>query len=155
MRKLIFIFFVVVSIQLNAQELLPTKLNSGGSYFENTSGSLEVSVGEIYANLELKNGESLSTYFLQPLEKIILDAKCVNVNIITVMPNPVSNFLEIQSASIVINKFEIINTSGNVVLNQSFTNNLIDVSALINGAYYLRLLDERNALLKTFKFIKL
>jgi hypothetical protein len=59
------------------------------------------------------------------------------INTITVYPNPVEHILEISS-DIEINKIEVINSDGRLVLTQ-INMNKIDFSNLINGVYFIKI----------------
>jgi Secretion system C-terminal sorting domain len=149
------IFKILFISTIGAQSVF-SRINTSGSSFSNSNGSISTSVGEIYANLDLKNGESLNAYFLQPLEKVIVSAKCANVNIVHIVPNPVVKFLQIIGNGLLINKYVILSSNGAVIQSSTFQEEQpIDISNLADGTYFIQLFGENNVFFRTLKFIKI
>lgn len=68
-------------------------------------------------------------------------------------PNPVSNEFCIVTAD-KIDKIQIYDINGKVVFNQQFENSQINVSQLKSGIYFVKTIDDKQNLIKSFKIIK-
>lgn len=66
---------------------------------------------------------------------------------IIVYPNPSADFISIKT-DIVIDKIEVINILGEILYYNDKNSNMIDVSNLNPGTYYLRILSDKNVILK-------
>lgn len=75
-----------------------------------------------------------------------------NNNLFTLFPNPSGNNIQLNTEAN-FNSIEIINSLGQLVLKQNFTNS-ISIENLNRGIYFINLLDNQNKLLATKKFIK-
>ncbi len=76
-------------------------------------------------------------------------------NVISVYPNPVSQYFMITSPQVQIDEVEIFNTIGQLVKTQklSQTNNVVNIEELASGTYYLRIYNQ-GKFLKSDKVIK-
>jgi hypothetical protein len=72
---------------------------------------------------------------------------------ISVYPNPVSSVLQIRNAADVAS-FKILSLSGSVVKTGQVTNNGINVSNMLKGAYLIKVYDKNLKVLATSKFLK-
>lgn len=78
-----------------------------------------------------------------------------NINSIFIYPNPVISTLEIKGNGIFENsQIRITDVFGRTVLIQDFTKN-INVSSLIAGNYWLKIIDENNNEIDNIRFVKL
>jgi sugar lactone lactonase YvrE len=75
-----------------------------------------------------------------------------NKNQLSIYPNPSGNNIQLNTEAN-FNSIEIINSFGQLVLKQNFTNS-ISIENLNRGIYFIHLFDAQNKLLATKKFIK-
>lgn len=82
-----------------------------------------------------------------------LSSDIFNQNELVLYPNPTQDFLYLKSSSnIIFDKFEIIDTTGKVLIQQKNNGNIIDVQTLENGVYFIYSYSNGNKFLN--KFIK-
>ncbi|WP_333850551.1 T9SS type A sorting domain-containing protein [Epilithonimonas sp.] len=142
-----------------AKELYTAPRGSGS-----TPSNLEISVlsnskialaGNTLGN-NLLNGDinnlNGDNYYIAVLEEEVLATNDVDKNnTLKIYPNPTSDFLTLNTKE-KINNFEIYDSSGKKVNGELNSNNQIDVSKLLKGVYYIRILTGKDSW--TSKFIK-
>ncbi|MBN2747188.1 MAG: T9SS type A sorting domain-containing protein [Bacteroidales bacterium] len=124
-------------------------LDDGFSDFDFTSDQGFICVGYSQAS-----ATDFDVYLVKTDENGLVTTKItqsIKYSSIKVYPNPVSDFINISGA-LNYDKFEIVNFTGQVVLESSYNNNSIDVSNLESGVYFINLYSNGNKF--SSKFIK-
>jgi hypothetical protein len=122
-----------------------TSVNTGlTNYFVN---ALAISGVNIYAGID-SNG-----VWKRPLSEVLGISKFITDYEIKIFPNPIKDYLTIETSSNSKQYYEIINLVG-VCVFSSYLNKIstIDVSFLLNGIYFLKISSEKGNIVK--KFIK-
>lgn len=155
----ILICLCLLLVMAHAQiQLTPTVLtNSGGS---SESGALiqEWTLGEImvetFSNSNLQLGQGFHQGY-PDVGDFAYEAPGLTIDI-QVLPNPVSFQLSIFTDAQEPLDFQMMDLTGRVVLQQNISGSeaIIDVSALPGALYFLRVLNQKGLLLKTFRILK-
>ena len=141
-----------------SQTLTPEVLTTSGDYFTSTNNSLSWTIGECItetytgANNILTQGFQQSKYTITAVEEYTKSDLSV-----IVYPNPASTFINIKSEStgLIKMKVELFDIQGKLIHSESFQNNMrLNISEYSNSAYILRIYDDTNSLIKTFKLQK-
>jgi hypothetical protein len=95
-----------------------------------------------------------SDFSIQELDPLAVDEHYLKNNKISIYPNPVQDKLTFtESISDKYKNYKIIDTSGKPIISNKIETNLLDVSVLSPGIYFLHL-DSRDKKPKVIKFIK-
>ena len=70
-------------------------------------------------------------------------------------PNPVTNELVLINADFNANTYSVVNTMGQVMIREAKVNDVINVSELPNGVYFLMIKNKKSELISKAKFVKL
>lgn len=81
-----------------------------------------------------------------------LSTREVELNEVSIFPNPVKNTLNIKGLDTELSKIEVYNIAGQVVMTNTTNLQSVNVNALSNGVYFAKLYTEATS--KTIKFIK-
>ena len=73
-------------------------------------------------------------------------------NTVLVYPNPSKKWLHVESDE-VLKSYQIFDLQGKTILENTFEDKSIDISALENGVYFISIFSEQNAIVK--KIIKI
>lgn len=104
-----------------------------------------------WANIPSNPNKCLSYYYLDNI-KLSTDSSFVSTDIIEnkkisneviLFPNPTSNFVNIKSSRNIYS-VEIYDLLGNILTTKNNDNNIIDISDLSNGIYFLKMIDKNN-----------
>jgi hypothetical protein len=71
---------------------------------------------------------------------------------VLVYPNPCKNWLHVESDE-VLKSYQIVDLQGKTILENTFEDQSIDISALENGVYFISIFSEQNAIVK--KIVKI
>lgn len=141
-----------------SQILSPEVLVSSGDYFVNVNNSISWTIGECVTetfsnvNNKLTQGFQQSKYIITFVEENTNGALSVFV-----YPNPASAFINISTESKEQRKMkvELFDISGKLIHFETFQNNVqLNISEYSNSVYILKVNDENNSLIKTFKLQK-
>ncbi len=125
----------------------PTSLETSVSVSE--YGEYEFVLSSYYTNMEsCSNTDTVKITFVDPIYSNI---ELNRDNDIHVYPNPVTDFLNIESEN-PIEKLEIYDINGKVLISESNLINEIDVSSLKSGIYMIRFKTDET--INSFTFIK-
>lgn len=150
---LIFIFSILVSLSLSAQEaIVPVGGNMG-------NGQVSYTVGQIdYSSKSGSNG-SMNEGVQQPYEFYIVgqsEYRSISMEM-SVFPNPTQSelFLSIKEISLNNLKFKLISSEGKLILDETIHSNKtsIDIQNEASGTYLLSVYTD-DKILQTFRLIK-
>ena len=137
-----------------AQNLSPTVVNSAGEVIQNSSHSLEWSLGELAVST-LKSPENLLTEgFLQPETGIVPTHDIFDESRFSAFPNPVGDKLTLQTDLPGITNVLVHDVSGKLVLEIGFQQQ-IELSNLNSGLYIVSLFNKQNISIHSFKISKI
>ena len=154
-RKLLLLPLALAMYSANAQKVSPQVLNATGKTIINGSVTVEYSVGELAISMLTSNGNYVTQGALQPKKvKIVagLEANAYNNSLIAFYPNPVVENLTVtcpKGYSAAVYDIEGVN------LGKIETNAQVNASDMATGMYIIKVADQDNKIVNTFKFIKL
>jgi len=156
-KSLSFCFILLFSYAcLSAQNISQQVLNSNGKTVSLKTIELSWSVGEP-ATATLNNSTIILTQgFLQP-DVHIHNSGIETINVssdISVFPNPVHDQLFIRGNSDIIENMCLYNALGQRILEQRFESQILDMSILKPGIYFINLTTHDQKEVHTFKIIK-
>jgi hypothetical protein len=142
MRNLIFVSFLILSVNISAQEVIA----SGGDFFQQANGSLSFTIGEPVGETYY-NSTILTQGFQQDFENILSTQDLQNFMLFEVYPNPFSSEITIKYKPISTAEYsiELKDASGKEIYNSNYffsSSNYslkISVSSLSSGFYFLQL----------------
>ncbi len=151
--KLTFVtlFFVQVIV---AQNLSPTVVNSSGRVIQNTSYSLEWSLGELAVSSLTNSNNLLTQGFLQPERQTVPIKDIFDESRFWAFPNPVTAQLYLQTDIPEIAVILIHDVSGRLVLQTDFQQH-INLLHLNSGIYVVSLFNNQTQHLHSFKINKI
>lgn len=139
---------------IEAQNLSPTVVNSSGGVIQNSSHSLEWSLGELVVSTLSSPNNLLTEGFLQPNLAIVGTEDLFDESRLAVFPNPVSDWLNLQTDIPDIKTVQVHDVLGRLVLQSGFQP-LLDVQQLERGTFVVSLYDKQNQFLHSFKINKI
>jgi hypothetical protein len=160
MKSLIILTFFTFQFSF-AQVITPDVITTAGDYFEQSSGSLSITIGEpIIETFGISDGY-LTQGFQQPHYWMlsIEEQDRTDINIIA-YPNPTHDFLQLMVVGNEINNYyyQVFSLSnqlikeGELILNQNFT---MDLSSFSPSTYLLKVYNAEYSQVKIFRIIKL
>jgi len=153
MNNKIFLFLLclIASTSIRAQTITAGTISSFAGSVNNSTISINYSVGEVAVKTISNSSVSLTQGFLQP--KLVITTGIVEVSDnddVLVYPNPSVDYVFIKSNNLV--TWEIFDSSGKSILIGDTTK--IETNQLANGIYYMELLIKNKGNKKTIKLIK-
>ena len=149
----VFIFLLLISFHINAQEIIATQ----GDSYSNSSGSVDFTIGEPITDTYQTESSILTQGFHQTgLTVTIIKSLADDIDIM-VNPNPANSFLSISVPNIKQNYLvEIYDINSKNIFQQKITdiNSTIDFSGYTCGTYIILFKDHENMVVKTFKIQK-
>lgn len=139
---------------IEAQNLSPTVVNSSGGVISNSSNSLEWSLGELAVSTLTSPSNLLTQGFLQPTTTIVGTDAPFDESRFSAFPNPVSDWLNLQTDIPDIQIVQIHDVLGRIVLQSTFQPS-IDVHQLNSGMYIVSLFNDQTQFLHSFKINKI
>ena len=141
------LFFLVFSLQLNAQKVQPEALSSGGDSYATAELKLDGTLGEFMGET-IGNAPELTQGFHQGnLHVTTYVSKVVPAGTVKVFPNPTSDRVKVRFDLQKPITLDLIDVTGTVLLQRTMTlEDEIDVSRLTAGTYLLRLSDDGSIL---------
>jgi hypothetical protein len=121
-------------LEFSVGETAVTSLNIGGNEVGFTQGLLQPTLGYPYI---INTHEAFDDKY---------SFKC--------FPNPVSDFLSIETDYKNFTNFQIINLQGQIIQERIFNYSPIDCTLISSGGYFIRLYSKSNPESKTFKLFK-
>ena len=160
MKKLYLLLFLIsfFSLVVKAQQLSPEVICSATGSVNNGNARIDWVIGETITDLVLNNDVSrLTSGFAQPTYIITAVKNNLSDNV-KLYPNPTKDFLVIQSNNNVLKNmhFEMYDALGKKLNEGNIQDNTtnINCSQLLPAIYYLKLIDNSNQQVQTFKIIK-
>lgn len=167
MHKSIFLLLVATCLFAHVQAQVwpvipsPSVVNTtGGVINQSGGGFVEFSVGETFVatNNFLGNTTFLTEGFLQPRTTapfiIPTQEQFDELYGFGCFPNPVSDFLSVETSYHGFTNVEFANTEGQVVRSVRFDYTPIDCQSLPAGVYFVRLFSNNFSISKNFKLVK-
>jgi hypothetical protein len=158
MKNLIIVFFLPLSLNIHAQEVIAT----GGDYYTQSNGSLSFTIGETSVET-YSNGNILTQGFQQDYEHLLSIEFLNSENFFDVYPNPFSSEIIIKYKPENTGEYlvELKDASGkeiyhsNYFFSSSNFNHQISVSSLSSGIYFLQIRELNTGEIATFKLTKI
>lgn len=150
-KTLLFFLSLIASSSITAQIITAGTISSFAGSVNNSTISINYSVGEVAIKTISNSSVSLTQGFLQP--KLVITTGIVEVSDnddVLVYPNPNVDYVFIKSNDLV--TWEIFDSSGKSILIGDTTK--IETNQLANGIYYMELLSKNKGNKKTIKLIK-
>jgi hypothetical protein len=150
-KILLFFLSVIASCSIRAQIITAGTISSFAGSVNNSTISINYSVGEVAIKTISNSSVSLTQGFLQP--KLVITTGIVEVSDnddVLVYPNPSVDYVFIKSNDLV--TWEIFDSSGKSILIGDATK--IETNQLANGIYYMELLSKNKGNKKKIKLIK-
>jgi hypothetical protein len=150
-KILLFFFSLIGSNSISAQIITAGTISSFAGSVNNSTISINYSVGEVAIKTISNSSVSLTQGFLQP--KLVITTGIVEFSDnddVLVYPNPSVDHVFIKSNDLV--TWEIFDSSGKSILIGDTTK--IETNQLANGIYYMELLSKNKGNKKTIKLIK-
>ena len=159
------LFFILATPRVHAQTLERQVIGAAGIFQTAGWGSLSATTGESVINTFSTSSVILTQGFQQPLVSD-LNVNAITANNITlsIFPDPAADLINVTINTDVpgkhysVNMFDLL---GQLVklpfrdLSSGMNTKLIfDLRAITNGTYFIQIVDEHNARVKTLKFIK-
>ncbi len=155
MIKFYFTLFVLLFVQIiEAQDLSPTVVNSSSGIIQNSFHSLEWSLGELAVSTLTSPSNLLTQGFLQPITTIVGTEDRFDESRFSTFPNPVSEWLNLQTDIPDIKTVQVHDVLGRLVLQSKFQL-LLDVHTLESGIFVVSLFNKQNQFLHSFKINKI
>lgn len=171
-KWLCLIFLQIILSESNAQNISISTFNvTGNSSTINANYGLTYSVGESLsiANFLATNNTVLNSGFLQVYQPVVTgiqDTELIGQNIVTALPNPTVNFLNIKANFNKIGQFQfqVIDASSKILLSSNPINTIgaiektITLAIYPEGVYYLRVIfrpSTGKTQLGTYKIVKI
>lgn len=155
MTRLMILLFVLLFVRtIEAQNLSPTVVNSAGGVIQNNFHILEWSLGELAVSTLTSSNNLLTQGFLQPNVTIVGTEDLFDESRLAVFPNPVSNWLNLQTDIPDIKTIQIHDVLGKLVLQREFQP-LLDIYQLESGTFIISLLNKQNQFLHSLKINKI
>jgi hypothetical protein len=123
-----------------SNSIIPAETNAAFTATENGDYAVVVTVGNCSDTSDCINVSTVG-----------IEEQTSNINL-SIHPNPVTNTLTIKNKELKINNISILNVSGGIVKTINESTNIIDVSNLAKGIYFLQIHTDNGVLSK--KFIK-
>ena len=153
-RFSVFLLALLFVRTIEAQNLSPTVVNSSGGVISNSSHSLEWSLGELAVSTLTSPNNLLTQGFLQPTTTIVGTEELFDESRFSAFPNPVANWLNLQTDISDIETVQVHDVLGRLVLQSPFLP-IMDVHALNTGAFVVSLFDKQKQFLHSFKINKI
>lgn len=141
---------------INAQTIEPSLITTAGDSFQNEAIHLDWSLGEIMIET-FSDANTMLTQGLHQVEIDVVTSIKEDLISISIYPNPASEFVSLQTDY---HKYPLLRTiihdgSGRIIMENIIDSreSLIDISALNEGVYYLKIYGN-GAILNTSKLIK-
>ena len=141
-----------------SQTLTPEVYATSGNYFTNTNSSLSWTLGECVIETYSSTNNILTQGFQQSKFSITsIEENTNNSFFVLAYPNPTNSFINICTESTEVGKMkvELLDIAGKLIHSETFQNNLqLNLSEYSSSVYFIRVCDENNNSIKTFKLIK-
>lgn len=148
------VFALLFARIIVAQNLSPTVVNSSGGVIQNSSHSLEWSIGELTVSTLTSPANLLTQGFLQPTTIIVGTHDLFDESQFSAFPNPVSDWMNLQTDISDIQTVQVHDVLGRLVLQSEFKP-LLNIHQLNSGTYIVSLFNKQNEFLHSFKINKI
>ncbi|MFD2562697.1 T9SS type A sorting domain-containing protein [Aquimarina rubra] len=160
MKIIYFILLLCFAVTSQSQSIEMNVISNSGGSNGNTSHMINFTIGETFIGT-ITNSESIDQGFwsgIAALNALSTEEFLFNESIVTIYPNPVSDFFTIHIPDINSYTFSLYNLNGQEVMtrkvNALLLNHQIDISSLAQGTYLLKLSVPQTNENKVFKIIK-
>jgi hypothetical protein len=154
----LFLFFLIFPLCISAQEISQEVISSSGYYSEGSSGQLSWTLGDLAVETYSTEEVSLTQGFQQPFYEVTTAFENLECNfLIQVYPVPSSDFITVEFNELQNNlKVILYNLQGEIILIQQVESKTItlDLNNLSPSEYILKILNNENILLKSYKIVK-
>lgn len=160
-RHITILLTYILSSGLYAQNITPQVLSSAGNKFQNSSMSIEWTLGELSINTIKGTNGIITQGFHQPKYIIttVNELKTV-IGDVHVYPNPTADLIQMKMAFEKVQTVQVLlfDMNGKKIWNNKFYGRQILESAslknLPNGSYFLNFIIEENKSTQSFKILK-
>lgn len=153
-RWTILFLTLLFSQTMGAQSTSPTVVNSAGGVIQSNSHSLEWALGELAVSTLASSNNLLTQGFLQPNVIIVGTEDLFDESRLAVFPNPVSDWLNLQTDIPDIKTIQVHDVLGRLVLQREFQP-LLDIHQLASGTLIISLYNKQNQFLHALKINKI
>jgi len=153
MRKILILLLSITSVFAFGQEVISS---AAGVSLSNGEYSIDFTIGEPIIETLHGNSKMLTQGYLQPTLAII-EVKQIDENFSAALfPNPATSFLNVELDAFDGVSFKLQDVNGKVLKQENINNAItsIDVNKLERGIYLLKLVDQNDKKLKSYKFLK-
>ncbi|WP_378178123.1 T9SS type A sorting domain-containing protein [Aquimarina sp. SS2-1] len=154
------LLFLCFALTSQSQSIGVDVVSNAGSSNGNASHVINFTIGETFVGT-ITNSDSIDQGFwsgIAALNALSTEEFLFNNSIVTIYPNPVSDFFRIRIPDIDSYTFSLYNLNGQEVMNQKVNailrDHQIDISSLAKGTYLLKLSVPETNENKVFKIIK-
>lgn len=152
MRKILVLLLSITSVFVFGQEVI----SSSGSSLSNDKYSIDFTIGEPIIQTVQTNSKMITQGYHQPT-LVIIEAKQIDENFsASLFPNPATSFLNIELDAFEGVTFKLQNVDGKILAQERIQQNVtsVNVKNLERGIYLLKLVDQKDNKLKSYKFLK-
>jgi hypothetical protein len=138
------------------QTLTPQVFASAGTNMSGASGGLDFTIGEVATSTLTSGNDALTQGFQQPNIVIVGVEEFLDVYTINIYPNPVQQFLTVETNSEEELQVNIYNAKGQLVIdNKVFTQKaVLNLTGIADGPYFLHITRLTGEPVKNFSIIK-
>lgn len=152
MKKILILLFSITSVFVFGQEVI----SSSGNSLSNGKYTIDFTIGEPIIGTLQKNSKTLTQGYHQP-NLAIIEVKQIDENFnAALFPNPATSFINIEIDDFEGVSFKLEDLSGKVLDQKDINKNItpVNVKSLERGIYLLKLIDDKDNKLKSYKFLK-
>jgi hypothetical protein len=157
MKKLLLIFGGIAGFgSLYAQTLSPEVIASSGTNLSGPGGGMEYTIGEVATATLTAGSDVLTQGFHQPNIEIVGVEEFLDAYSIDLYPNPINDFVNIETDSDAELKVQVYTAHGQLVMSsETFINKVVlDVQNMANGPYVFKVSRADGTPVKNFSVIK-
>ena len=146
------ILCLLVVSQLQAQDVSPSMADGSGYHFAKDGIYIDMSVGELAVSTLTTSSQVITQGFLQPMS---IEQPCAAPELIY-YPNPVVDKMTIAAldCDVHISYVEAFDLFGKLALLAESEGNIVDLTSIGVGVYFLRVYADSGQLIGTVKIIK-
>ncbi len=157
MRKLLLISAgICMWAVASGQTLSPQVFANAGTTMTGPNGALDFTIGEVVTSSLTSGSDALTQGFQQPNIVIVGVENFIDVYTINLYPNPVQQFVTIETNSVEELQAKIYNAHGQLVIDgKVFTQKaVLNLEAIADGPYFLHVTRLNGEPVKNFSLIK-
>ncbi len=149
---LLVLVMLLVALQVSAQKVTPSMAVGGGYHYAKDGIYIDMSVGELAVSTLTISSQVITQGFLQPIS---IEQPC-DVPDLIYYPNPVVDqiTLEATDCDVYVHYVEAFDLFGKLTLLVEANENVVDLTPIGVGVYFLRAYNQSGQLIGTVKIIK-